>query len=49
MICGLCDGQRSVAEIVRLIGESYPDAGDPTEQVVATIGELHESGVLIIR
>jgi hypothetical protein len=49
LIWGLCDGKRSVGEIIRLIGESYPDAGDPTQEVMAVISKLRESGVLVIR
>jgi hypothetical protein len=49
LIWGLCDGKRSIAEIIRLIGESYPDAGDPTREVIAALSELRESGVLVIR
>jgi hypothetical protein len=49
VIWGLCDGSRSAREIIRLIGESYPDAvaGLPAD-VLATLKELHQNGVLVI-
>ena len=49
LIWGLCDGKRSVREIIRLIGESYPDASaDLTDDVLATLNRLRESGVLVL-
>jgi coenzyme PQQ biosynthesis protein PqqD len=49
MIWGLCDGKRSVAEIVRLIGETYPDAvATLHEDVRATLKKLQENGVLVL-
>ncbi len=48
LIWGLCDGARTVRDIIRLIGESYPDAGtDLTDDVLATLTQLQESGVLV--
>jgi len=49
VIWGLCDGSRSVREIVRLIGESYPEAVDLADHVTTTLGQLEESGVLVLR
>jgi pyrroloquinoline quinone biosynthesis protein D len=49
VVWGLCDGSRSVREIIRLIGESYPDAGSLTDDVLATLNQLQESGVLVVR
>jgi hypothetical protein len=49
VIWSLCDGHRSVQEIVRVIGESYPDAGaNLIDDVWATLNELQESGVLVV-
>jgi hypothetical protein len=47
VVWGLCDGSRSVREIIRVIGESYPDAGSVTDDVLATLTRLRESGVLV--
>jgi hypothetical protein len=48
VIWGLCDGRRSVREIVRVVGESYPDAGAELAQDVSTVvRQLRESGVLV--
>ncbi len=47
-IWGLCDGSRSVREIIRVIGESYPDANSLTDDVLATLNQLQESGILVI-
>ena len=45
----LCDGSRSVHEIIRILGESYPEAvATLTEDVLGTLNQLHESGVLVI-
>jgi Coenzyme PQQ synthesis protein D (PqqD) len=49
VIWGLCDGARSVREIIRLIGEGYPDADDMANHVMVTLRELQESGLLVIR
>jgi hypothetical protein len=49
VVWGLCDGSRSVREIIRVIGEGYPDAGaNLTEDVLVTINQLQESGVLVV-
>ena len=47
VVWGLCDGSRSVREIIRVIGESYPDADSVTDDVLATLTRLRESGVLV--
>jgi hypothetical protein len=49
IIWGLCDGIRSVREIVRLIGESYPESDSTAKDVLVTLNELQENGVLVIR
>jgi hypothetical protein len=49
VIWGLCDGKRSVSEIVRLIGDTYPDAvATLQEDVRTTLEKLQESGVLVL-
>jgi Coenzyme PQQ synthesis protein D (PqqD) len=49
VIWGLCDGNRPAREIIRVIGESYPEAvATLTDDVLATLKELRESGVLVI-
>jgi hypothetical protein len=48
LVWGLCDGSRSLGEIVRVIGESYPDASSLTDDVLSTVEQLRESGVLVI-
>lgn len=49
LIWGLCDGKRSVEEIIRIIGDSYPDDGPRlADDVLATLTQLKESGVLVL-
>jgi hypothetical protein len=48
VVWGLCNGSRSVREIIRVIGESYPDAESLTDDVFATLNQLQESGVLVV-
>lgn len=49
VVWGLCDGRRSVREIVRIIAESYPDAdANLTDDVLATLDQLRENGVLVV-
>ena len=49
VVWGLCDGSRSVREIIRVIGESYPDAeANLTDDVLVTLNQLQESGVLVV-
>jgi hypothetical protein len=49
LVWGLCDGNRSVREIVRIIGESYPDASGLSEDVLKTLEQLRGNGVLAWR
>ena len=49
LVWGLCDGARSVGEIVRVLGDSYPEAdASLTDEVLATLKQLQESGVLVV-
>jgi pyrroloquinoline quinone biosynthesis protein D len=49
LVFGLCDGKRSVRDIVRLVAEYYPDdAASLADDVLGTISELRESGVLVV-
>jgi hypothetical protein len=48
LVWGLCDGSRSVAEIITLIGQSYPDAVTLAEDVLSTVDQLRQNGVLVI-
>jgi hypothetical protein len=49
VIWGLCDGKRTAREIIRVIGESYPEAITTLpEDVLVTLRELQENGVLVI-
>jgi hypothetical protein len=49
VIWGLCNGKRSAREIIRVIGESYPDAvATLPKDVLMTLRELQENGVLAI-
>ncbi len=48
LIWGLCDGQRSVAEIVELLGAVYPESADDIAvDVPQTIQELLARGALV--
>jgi hypothetical protein len=47
-IWSLCDGTRSVREIIRLIAERYPEAENQAKYVVVTLNKLQENGVLVI-
>src|ERR1700722_11446568 len=50
LIWGLCDGDRSVGDIVRLIEESYPEAKQVAKaQVLAAVDELYANGILVDR
>jgi hypothetical protein len=50
VIWSLCDGQRRIGDIIRLIGESYPESKDHlAEEVLATVTHLRDSGVLLSR
>ena len=49
VVWGLCDGNRSIRAIIDVIRESYPDASESLpEEVLATLEQLQESGVLVI-
>jgi Coenzyme PQQ synthesis protein D (PqqD) len=49
VVWGLCDGKRTVSEIIRLISESYPDAGQNlNDDVLVALKQLEESGVLVV-
>jgi hypothetical protein len=48
VVWGLCDGSRPVGEIVRILAESYPDAMSLTDDVLSTVDQLRESGVLVV-
>jgi coenzyme PQQ biosynthesis protein PqqD len=48
LVWGLCDGNRSVAEIIRLLAEHYPDAlGNLEMDVCETIESLRRQGALM--
>jgi len=50
IIWALCDGNRSVRDIIDVIGQSYPEASaNLPADVLATLNELRESGVLVTR
>jgi hypothetical protein len=49
IVWSLCDGSRHVREIIDLISESYPDAGNPAEEVFTTLKQLEENDVLVLR
>lgn len=50
LIWGLCDGRRSVREIVGLIENTYPDAGPALiDDVGAVVDQLQGSGVIVVR
>lgn len=48
MVWGLCDGNRSVREIIRVVNETYPDADSIADDVLATLNQLQEGGVLAV-
>ncbi len=48
VVWSLCDGGRSVRDIIRVIGETYPDADTVADDVLATMKQLQESGVLVV-
>jgi hypothetical protein len=49
LVFGLCDGNRSVRDIARIITECYPDeAASVSDDVFATIKGLQESGILVL-
>lgn len=49
LVWQLCDGQRSLAQIIEALRESYPEhAGQIRDDVVAAVTEMHEHGVLTV-
>ncbi len=47
LIWGLCDGTRSIAEIIRLLSEAYPDAAATIEyDVIETLTTFHVHGAI---
>jgi hypothetical protein len=48
LVFGLCDGRRSVREIIRVLSECYDGTASLSDDVLTTINELRESGVLAI-
>ncbi len=48
-IWALCDGQRSVGDIIGLIGANYPEETDIASDVTATLHRLQEEGVLVLQ
>lgn len=48
LVWGLCNGERSVAEIVALLGEAYPDAAAQLAgDVEAALRELERGGCVV--
>jgi hypothetical protein len=48
VILGLCDGARSVTQIIELIETSYPDSLGVADEVLAALEQLQETGVLTL-
>jgi hypothetical protein len=46
LIWGLCDGATSVAEIIRLLQESFPHSADLDTDVRKTLDDFAEHGAL---
>jgi Coenzyme PQQ synthesis protein D (PqqD) len=46
VVWGLCDGDRTAREIIRIIGETYPDAESVTDDVLSALNELRGSGIV---
>lgn len=46
LIWGLCDGSNSVAEIVRLLEESFPETGDLAADVRDTLDRFAQYGAI---
>jgi hypothetical protein len=48
-IWGLCDGRRSVGQIIAILERSFNDPdGTLSRDVVAILGELRDSGVIVL-
>jgi Coenzyme PQQ synthesis protein D (PqqD) len=49
LVFGLCDGSRSVGDIMRMITECYSDdAASVSDDIFAAVEGLQESGVLVL-
>ena len=49
IVWALCDASRPVSEIIRIIGECYPETtANLTGEILATLTELQDSNVLIV-
>jgi len=49
LVFGLCDGNRSVGDIMRTITECYSDdAASVSDDIFAAVKELQASGVLVL-
>jgi Coenzyme PQQ synthesis protein D (PqqD) len=49
LVFGLCDGSRSVRDIMRMITECYSDnAASVSDDIFAAVKGLQESGVLVL-
>ena len=51
LVFGLCDGTRSVREVIGMIAECYTEASSNnlTEEVLVTLNELQQNGILTIK
>jgi hypothetical protein len=49
VIWSLCEGIRSVREVIYLIGESYPEADNLASHVMITLNQIQESTILVIQ
>ena len=48
LVWRLCDGHRSSEEIVELLSEAFPDAGDSlADEVNTTLDELAKQGAIV--
>jgi len=50
LVWGLCDGHRTVADVIALLESSYPDATPPVaEGVEAAFAGLQKDGMIVFR
>lgn len=50
LVWGLCDGNRTVADIIALLEASYPDADPPVaDGVAAALESLQKDGMIVWR
>jgi len=50
LVWGLCDGARTVADIIALLEASYPDAEPPVaDGVAAALDSLQKDGMIVFR